>query len=158
MTAEALRRLERAFLVGVVVGWRRSLDFSGRSGRGATLALLLSVALGTAYAGALDGALGDPGVAEGFLAVAAVPALAALWRRLHDTGRTGWVLMPALAPLGVILLGPALAGVPFAGMPPLVVGFAPFLALVGVVSLAIWLVEPGEAGANRFGPPPRAGA
>jgi uncharacterized membrane protein YhaH (DUF805 family) len=153
-----LRRLERAFLVSVFLCWRRAPDFVGRSGRQAVGAYAAFAVLGATYAEAVGPALLDASGGAGvFLLLAAPPGIAALWRRMHDTGRSGWGMVAALLPFGTIVLGPSLSGVPFAEMPALVVGFAPFLALVGFTSLVVWLAAPGEPAANRYGPPPRHG-
>ena len=53
-----------------------------------------------------------------------VPSLAAGSRRLHDIGKTGWLQ----------LLG--------------------FIPVIGWVILIYWMAQPGEAGANQYGPPP----
>ena len=55
-----------------------------------------------------------------------LPSLAAMVRRLHDTGRSGawWLII-----------------------------FVPF---VGVIWLIVLLALPGESGENRFGPDPKA--
>jgi uncharacterized membrane protein YhaH (DUF805 family) len=53
-----------------------------------------------------------------------LPSLAVSVRRLHDIGRTGWWVLIYLVPV------------------------------VGLLVLLWWYTRPGEAGANRFGPPP----
>ena len=53
-----------------------------------------------------------------------VPSLAVGSRRLHDIGKTGWFQL-----LGVI-------------------------PLVGWIILIYWAAQPGETGANKYGPPP----
>ncbi len=84
------------------------------------------------------------------------PAAALIVRRLHDIGLSGWWL--ALMASGEILNSLALAS-GLAGAPPALtpLGHAVgALALAGGLSfipLALW---PGQANANRFGPPPSA--
>ena len=53
-----------------------------------------------------------------------VPSLAAGSRRLHDIGKSGWLQLVLLIPL------------------------------IGLLLLIYWMVQPGEAGANQYGPPP----
>ena len=53
-----------------------------------------------------------------------VPSLAAGSRRLHDIGKSGWLQLLALIPL------------------------------VGWAILIYWDVQPGDAAANQYGPPP----
>ena len=57
-----------------------------------------------------------------------VPSLAIAVRRLHDTGKTGWLLL---------------------------VGLIPF---VGFIILIVFYVQQGENAANQWGPPPPPGA
>ena len=56
--------------------------------------------------------------------VVLVPNVAVSFRRIHDTGRSGWWLF---------------------------VGFVP---VVGSVALVVLLALPGDADANKYGPPP----
>ena len=53
-----------------------------------------------------------------------IPSLAAGSRRLHDTGRSGWLQLLALIPI------------------------------VGWILLIYWTAQPGAAGANQFGAAP----
>ncbi len=52
-----------------------------------------------------------------------VPAIAAGVRRLHDTGKSGWLMLVSLIPL------------------------------VGGIILIVFLAQPGTPGANEYGPP-----
>jgi len=63
-----------------------------------------------------------------FVLVTLLPSLAVGARRLHDIGRTGWWLLIGLIPL------------------------------IGPLVLIVFAVQRGEAGDNRFGPPPSNGA
>jgi uncharacterized membrane protein YhaH (DUF805 family) len=56
-----------------------------------------------------------------------LPALAAAVRRLHDIGKSGWLVLVGLIPL------------------------------IGWLLLLYWNVQPGSASANDYGPPPAAG-
>lgn len=55
-----------------------------------------------------------------------VPYLAVIFRRLHDTDRSGWWILIA------------------------------FIPLVGVIVLLVFLILKGNEGDNRFGPDPKA--
>jgi len=55
-----------------------------------------------------------------------LPNLAVGARRLHDVGRSGWWLLLALLPV------------------------------IGALVLIFWFVQPGDPGANEYGPPPGA--
>lgn len=102
-----------------------------------------------------------------------LPMLAAGWRRLHDTGRSGWWL---LMPLGVSLAagllggsvmgfgwmtGPVTEGGPmhgpmFGGM-GMFAGLLMFLApVVAYIVLIVWLASSSQPGENEYGPEPPA--
>ena len=57
-----------------------------------------------------------------------VPGIAAGVRRLHDTGKTGWLMLVSLIPL------------------------------VGPIILIVLFAQPGTPGANEYGPPTSADA
>jgi uncharacterized membrane protein YhaH (DUF805 family) len=96
-------------------------------------------------------------------------------KRLHDFGRSGWlILLPVAAGAVAVTLGLVFGGIAglgalwslaFGWADPgawaLVFGglgvMAGFVALAGVVKLVfvLWVgLSPGQAGPNRFGPPP----
>ncbi len=89
-----------------------------------------------------------------------LPGLAVTVRRLHDTGRSGWllgffwlvyVLMLALA---VGILG--LAQSPHGALVGLLYGLGVyFRGLVFLIALVVWLCLPGDKGPNRYGPDPK---
>ena len=56
-----------------------------------------------------------------------IPSLAVAVRRLHDTGKTGWLILIGLIPL------------------------------VGFIILIVFYVQQSESQANRWGPPPAPG-
>ncbi|MYA36013.1 MAG: DUF805 domain-containing protein [Gammaproteobacteria bacterium] len=83
--------------------------------------------------------------------VLVLPYIAVSFRRLHDTGRSGWWfwMPPGMVTLVEFLVRPE-RGIMF-----LIVGI---LFLLGSLAVMIyWLVLPGDADANRFGEPPIAG-
>ena len=53
-----------------------------------------------------------------------VPSLAAAVRRLHDTGKSGWIILISLIPI------------------------------VGTILLIVFLAQSGEQQPNQYGPPP----
>ncbi|MCV6598159.1 MAG: DUF805 domain-containing protein [Mangrovicoccus sp.] len=100
------------------------------------------------------------------------PLLAAGWRRMHDTGRPGWV---ALLPECMVLLGfvAFLISVGLAGLighvtdapsdtmrdVDRVIGQSTvilfYAAAIGAALLKLWwLTRPGDEGANEYGPAP----
>ncbi len=58
--------------------------------------------------------------------IAFLPALGAIVRRLHDTGRSGWWFLISLIPIA------------------------------GVILLLIWFCTEGERGDNKYGSDPKA--
>jgi uncharacterized membrane protein YhaH (DUF805 family) len=88
-----------------------------------------------------------------FALLVACPQLAVGWRRMHDTGRSGWLY---LLPLGAqVVLYLKLLFLRHRSDPVLEI----YLAIVGLILtivVLVWLALPGEVGPNRFGeePPP----
>lgn len=57
-----------------------------------------------------------------------VPSLAVAFRRLHDTNRSGWWILIGLIPI------------------------------IGTIVLIVFMVLPGDAGSNKYGPKPKSSA
>ena len=93
-----------------------------------------------------------------FSLVMFVPLLAAGWRRMHDTGRSGlFLLYPLIVMTGVGIAGALLIGPDgtFAG------GLGGVIMWIGIFVLAIspllvlwWLTRPTQPGDNEYGPNP----
>ncbi|MDR1922779.1 MAG: DUF805 domain-containing protein [Planctomycetaceae bacterium] len=106
--------------------------FSGRARRAeywmfTLVNVLIAFALGF-IAGLIDPVIGVPAfslIYMVYILATIVPGLAALWRRLHDTGRSGlwW--------------------------------FIAFVPLVGGIILLVYLVQDSEQGSNQYGPYPK---
>lgn len=81
-------------------------DFNGRARRQEYWMFVLFNIIFSIVAGALDTTLGTWGAIGGLYALAIlVPSLAVSVRRLHDIGKSGWMLLIALIPvIGVIWL------------------------------------------------------
>lgn len=86
-------------VMAVREGLRRFTDFEGRASRPDYWWFFLAVALVTGAATALSEALG---AALGVLLTLPLAAVGA--RRLHDTGRSGWWQLFALAPFGFVVV------------------------------------------------------
>lgn len=168
----------------VVAGLRGVTHFSGRTGRAAfwlyvLVIFLVTLAFYTVAFGALvattiaqaqnGGQSLEAGPVALFLPLTALMALlliaalaAAVVRRLHDTGRTGWW---AAMPLPFLFAGFPLmhhlstTATHQSGLQPdlrLIVALfannAIYMLLLAV--LIVLLAQKGQAGNNRFGPPP----
>jgi uncharacterized membrane protein YhaH (DUF805 family) len=84
-----------------------------------------------------------------------LPSLAVSARRLHDTNRSGWWLLIAAVPYGLVAVAGILAlsggGVlAFAAMLQMI----GIVAVIGAVVLLVFMVLPGTPGDNRYGPAP----
>ncbi|NAZ74053.1 DUF805 domain-containing protein [Kineococcus sp. T13] len=91
----------------------RYADFGGRSRRSEYWWVQLALAVVYVVAAVLVSVLGAVSdtlgtAASALLALVAlavvVPSYALLWRRLHDTGRSGWWFLLGLVPFGGIVL------------------------------------------------------
>ena len=94
-----------------------------------------------------------------------LPHLAAAWRRMHDTGRSGWyVLLPTLlglTALGVLVLGIGTASLLGGTLDRVLTGatlliLIPTLLILLISPLLVlwWLSRPSQPGANVYGPNP----
>ena len=86
----------------------------------AIVAIILDNILGTAMEG-----VGYGMIYVLYMLAVLIPSLAVAVRRLHDTGRSGWMILIALIPI------------------------------VGGIWLLVLLVLEGNAGENKFGPSPK---
>ena len=128
----------------VLMPLKRYADFSGRSRRKEFWSYFLFVWVATFVLMYLDSALNLGGTSssysEGgsvgfnmsgglltllFLLANIVPNIAVAVRRLHDVGKSGWMLLIGLIPL------------------------------VGAIYLLVQYVQPGAAGPNQYGPDPK---
>jgi uncharacterized membrane protein YhaH (DUF805 family) len=101
--------------------------FTGRAARPEFWWFMLFIFLVNVGTSIIDGMLFDGQVLNTVAMLALiVPQLAVGARRLHDIDRSGWWLLLALVPV------------------------------VGWIVLIYFNVQPGQPGANRFGPPPVA--
>jgi len=113
---------------------KRYADFSGRSRRREYwMFVLLNFVISVAVA-IIDDVIGsDVAAGVGLLGVLyalilLTPGLAVSVRRLHDTGRSGWLMLIALIPI------------------------------VGVIILIVWAVQDGQPNDNQYGPNPKTAA
>ena len=121
-------------ITSYLAAMRRYADFAGRTSRSDYWWFKLSLFALLLVAAFVDGMTSgdrdfdDAGLPIVGLVLVAhlVPGLAAGVRRLHDTDRSGWLLLIGLIPL------------------------------VGPIVLVVWFCQTGTSGANQFGPDPLA--
>ncbi len=176
-----------SFTEAIKTCFSKYFTFSGRASRSEYWWFFLFILLGNIVAGILDSVLfgavtgsietGPDGfsasaenngpVAAIFSLAVLIPQLAAGWRRMHDTGRSGfYLLLPLLLSIGAALI--LVFGIGAASMfqhggsfDRLFTGATLLLMVPTVLVLVIspllvlwWLTRPSEPGANRYGPNP----
>ncbi|MCB1171245.1 MAG: DUF805 domain-containing protein [Leptospiraceae bacterium] len=115
---------------------KQYVDFNGRARRKEYWMFYLFNMIFSVVAATLDNMLGltfVEGVPYGFLYLAYIlavmlPALGVTIRRLHDTGKSGWMFLVV------------------------------FIPLAGPIWLLVLMVLEGTQGDNEYGPDPKAGA
>lgn len=105
--------------------------FTGRARRSEFWFFVLFTFLVSLVAGIIDQVLNTDNAYGGLVSTLAslallVPSLAVGARRLHDTGRSGWLQLLALIPL------------------------------IGIIVLIVWWCQDSAAGDNAHGPSPKA--
>lgn len=133
--------------------------FSGRASRSEYWWFVLAYVIGAVVASLLGGI-----IYLIYVLALIVPALAAGFRRLQDTGRPGWyILIPAALGLVTSFLAPAappMDGGQMTHVPSM--GGMGLLAVLGLVQLVLavlfiwWLTRPSQPETNAYGPPPAA--
>ena len=166
------------FTDAITTCFRKYATFSGRAPRSEYWWFVLFVVLVTMVLGFVDASLfGAPSETEpgGALLVpiwqlaTLIPLLAAAWRRMHDTGRSGKVLLIPLAisfglsamlllgivgadVVGVDAADPAATSLALGGLG--VMAVAMIVQLVVGILLLWWLTRPSQPDTNEYGPPP----
>lgn len=103
-------------------------DFNGRARRSEYWWFTLAYFVASIVLSVIDGIWGTP-VLQGLLGLGLlVPSLAVGARRLHDIGKSGWMLLISLIPI------------------------------VGAIILIIWLAKDSDPRPNEYGPSPKYGA
>ena len=110
-------------------GFKRYVDFEGRSARSEYWWWTLFVFIANIFVGILDTAIfqSESGILGIIVSLAfLLPGLAVSIRRLHDVDRSGWWLLIILVPI------------------------------LGAILLLVWYCTKGTEGSNRFGTDPLA--
>ncbi|MGY6549550.1 MAG: DUF805 domain-containing protein [Roseinatronobacter sp.] len=163
------------FITAITRGFAGALTFSGRSRRPDYWWFFLFVFAGAFLFSAIDLVLFGEGsiiLTRIFQLVVLVPFLAVAWRRLQDTGKPGWWIVP---PSGLVVLSALIAGSVgrrvLAGLDsgaaaldvisPAAGGLLLVLSLVQVAAgllIVWWMSRPSQKGPNAYGPEPRVRA
>ena len=136
-----------SFTQAIGVCFRKYVDFSGRAGRPEYWWFFLF------YAIVYIATLFIPFV--GFIVWLALllPSLAVTARRLHDIDRSGWwCLLPIGSGLAGLVVGVVM--VVLFEQPSIAAFMTLAGGLAGFIALLVFLVRAGDAGDNRYGPPP----
>jgi len=163
----------------VATCFRKYVTFSGRAGRSEYWWFVLFVAVCSIASSILDGIVfgigtDDEPTTELFHTIVSIgtflPLLAAGWRRMHDSGRSGWyLLLPVLVSIAIfagLMFGVTgfadkarsgeeavlLAAESGLGLGVLIVGG--LVQIVLTVLVLWWLTRPTEPAANAYGPVP----
>ena len=148
------------------------VDFSGRATRAEYWWWTLATTAIVVVLGVLASFLPVLYTVEPLFALAIfLPTWAVTMRRLHDIGKSGWWILPwiivgsvsgiivvvgAVLAFGLAFLGDLLGdgGLTAIGYVVLIVGLVPYAGTL--LWIVVWLSRQGDAGANRYGPDPRA--
>ncbi|MFK7764855.1 MAG: DUF805 domain-containing protein [Roseobacter sp.] len=173
------------FRQAVATCLRKYFTFSGRASRSEYWWFVLFCALGGIILGILDEQFFgvDTFVAEatetsarvaaefngplaGIFSLATfIPLLAAGWRRMHDSGRTGFhLLYPLIAMIGLSTFVGLVGGFEqltangtaslFQGVFGLIIALAFIVIIISPFIVLWWLIRPSQPGQNQYGPNP----
>ena len=157
------------FATAIRTCFRKYVTFSGRASRPEYWWFALFVFLGGVAAAALDaGLFGTRGDETGplnlvFSLGTLLPLLAAGWRRMHDTGRSGLFLFyPLLVMIGIGSFASMTGATAqlndpsalFSGLVGLILAVALVVFILSPFIVIWWLTRPSQPGTNDYGPHP----
>lgn len=145
---------------------KRYFEFSGRSSRAEYWQFLGVVAVATAIGFVLDAGnpnaqrTGVPTMSFIVLVARVIPIYAVTFRRLHDRNMSGWLVGILWAcNFAALVVGEIKDGISSSiiAAPFVLIYWLVILLQVGIgIYLLTQVAQPGDAEANRFGPPPAA--
>lgn len=154
------------FFGSIQTCFAKYVTFSGRAARSEYWYFFLFVIFGALIADRIDAAIFPAGTIPPVSAMFQIgtffPFLAVSWRRMHDTGRPGWlVFLPIIVSVAFIFLstmgflsGPNPTSSADPGNTRFVILGA--LQVVAAVFILWWLSRPSESEPNAYGSPPEA--
>ena len=138
-------------------------NFNGRARRSEYWYFTLFNVIFSLITTAIDAMLNlDTGLNAVYSLAVFIPGLAVSFRRLHDIGKSGWLLVIiylAMIICVAVMIGASLSALSGVASPE---GFGVGVIIAGVVvfGLAIWLLvlfcTNGDVGPNKYGPDPKA--
>lgn len=153
--------------------FRKYATFKGRATRPEYWYFILFIVLGGIACSIVDAALfgavadngGEGPVSTLFSLGTLIPLIAAGWRRMHDTGRSGlYLLYPILVWVGIASFmgmvgatGPLLSGdfgTAFSGLVGIILAISIIVAVFSPLIVIWWLTRPTQPGPNIYGPNP----
>jgi uncharacterized membrane protein YhaH (DUF805 family) len=143
---------------------KKYATFAGRAQRGEYWwFLLVAITTSLVVSGfarlVIDAPLVQARVDSAFAVLIFLPLVAAGYRRLHDTGRSGWLMLLAIASSAAAKLLTVGGILNVSLISPLATGRTMATAVIGVATANIlWtlavLAQPSQPGPNRYGPNP----
>ncbi len=165
--------------------FRKYFTFSGRASRPEYWWFVLFLILGNILAGVIDGALfntvttelevTDTSFRAGaensgpigtiFALATFIPSIAAGWRRMHDSGRSGlYLFYPVIVMIGIATFAGLTGAMPnadgtfdfsFDSITGIILVIASIIFILSPFLVIWWLTRPSQNGANQYGPNPR---
>jgi uncharacterized membrane protein YhaH (DUF805 family) len=133
------------------------IDFNGRVGR-AQFWSYIAVSVAVQIVAVIVGRLTFNFIPTAVQLLLFLPSLGMLARRLQDTGRPGnWAILLCIPALVMVLLNLLFwLSLTFLLFFATVSGLIGLLTLAGAAVIVYFCVQPGQPGANEYGPPPPA--
>lgn len=155
---------EVGFLDAIKLAFTKYFQFSGRAQRAEYWWFILFSFMGVIVLALFDSALlglasDEEGLFSTLFAMAVlIPGLSVGWRRLHDTGRSGWWLLFPYATLIWVVVAVITMGLKANGTAAGSVAISGFVAFFGSIAwIMVMLAKDSNPHPNRFGHSPKYG-